>query len=83
LQLVYYIWTENITQGYGDLFYKTRNVDGSWTEGKNISNTSSGDSRATGIVIDISGKVHIVWTEMTEVWAVIPGGEVYYDTYPK
>lgn len=72
--IVHYIWAEDIALGYGDIFYKKRLADGTWTTAVNISNTSS-DSRPSGIVF-YGGKIHFTWGEY-------PEGEVFYDAYPK
>lgn len=46
-----------------DIFYRYRNIDGSWSPIELISNESNGMSGCPSITTDILGRIHIVWAD--------------------
>jgi len=77
---LYLVWQEDTLEDvdvyYTDIYYASRNQDGTWSEPVNISNTH-GDSYGASIVVDSQDNLHVVWYDDT------PGKEdIFYVTKP-
>jgi hypothetical protein len=75
------VWQEDTLEDtdvyYTDIYYASRNQDGTWSEPVNISKTH-GDSYGASIAVDSQDDVHVVWYDDT------PGKEdIFYVTKPK
>jgi hypothetical protein len=72
---IHVVW-EDDTPGNAEIYYR-KSTDGgaSWTASRRLTWTA-GQSEGPDIVVDSSGKLHVVWHDLTHFYA-----EIYYKKY--
>ncbi len=73
--VVHAAW-EQSNPSSGDIFYASRNQDGTWSTGVNISN-NTGASLSPSISVDKKGDIHVAWYDNTS-----GEEEIYYAEKP-